>query len=553
MNRDLPGIIITGASGFIGKNLIEASVRDFRLFCLARRSQNESGIPKHENIRWSQVDIGDFSNLQEVVQSINKYGGADYVVHLAGYYDFTMKDRPEYKYTNVNGTRNVLKLAQYLNIKRFIFASSLAACKFTRNSNKILNEQSPADANYPYAKSKRQAEELILNYSSMIPCSILRLAAVYSDWCEYPPLFAFLSTWLSKRWNARIIGGKGTSSITYIHLSDLIRLIHTVINKTDSLPQVTTFVASPKGTISHNELFEAATRYFYGRPKKPMKIPKWIALPGIIVRTAIGDMLGNHPFERPWMMGYIDKKLVVDSSSTQQSLEWKPSPRNDIKRRLLFMIENMKNHYIDWTVKNETQMLRITSRFNLKAYEVLLRNRQLIINRFMDYLYLNENLERFSNYRKMDKMVLKWYITMLYQLIATSIKVGDRILIRKYIQAIAYRRFKAGFKVEEPVAFLASFERIILSELLIDPEAMDTKDQLFNAISISLQLSIDEMEESFETFEGQLEEITPLTEKGPSFTNESNLKQIISGLEDTFFDSIEHDLTKDLSVIQEQI
>jgi len=64
MNKDLPGIILTGASGFIGKHFIEASAKNYRLFCLARRSQNEAGVPRHENIRWSQVDVGDFSNLQ---------------------------------------------------------------------------------------------------------------------------------------------------------------------------------------------------------------------------------------------------------------------------------------------------------------------------------------------------------------------------------------------------------------------------------------------------------------------------------------------------------
>jgi nucleoside-diphosphate-sugar epimerase len=550
MNKDLPGIIITGASGFIGKNFIEASVRDFRLFCLARRSQNETGIPKHENIRWSQVDVSDFSNLQEVVQSINKYGGADYVLHLAGYYDFTMKDHPEYRLTNVTGTRNVLKLAQYLNIKRFIFASSLAACKFTKDPSNILHEQSAPDARYPYASSKRQAEELIHDYSGMFPCTILRLAAVFSDWCEYPPLFAFLSTWLSRQWNARILGGRGASSITYIHISDLVKLIHTIIEKADTLPRINTFVASPSGTVTHNELFEAATRYYFGRSRKPIRIPKFIALPGVIFRTAMGSIFGNKPFERPWMIRYIDRKLVVNASYTENALDWKISGRNDIRRRLLFMIENMKNHTVEWTVKNETQMMRTTSRFNLKAYEVMLRNRDLIINRMLDFVNLEENADRFANYRKMDKLVLKWYITMLYQLIATSIKVGDRILIRRYIQTIAYRRYSTGFLVHEPVDFLGQFERIIKEELLIDPETTSTKDELFNAISIAIQLSIDEMEESFETFENQPPDMILLTEKGPSLQNVGNLKTIISGLEDTFFDSIESDLMADFRLVR---
>jgi len=553
MDNTLPGIIITGASGFIGSHFVEQNANRYRMFCLARRSQREAGIAKHENIRWTQVDIGDFSNLQDVVESINQYGGADYILHLAGYYDFTMVDHPQYEQTNVVGTRNVLKLAQYLNIKRFIFASSLAACKFTSDPNHILDEQSPPDATYPYARSKRKAEEMIRNYSTMFPCSILRFAAVYSDWCEYPPLFVFLSTWLSEKWNARILGGKGESSITYIHIIDLIKMIQNILDQSDMLPQLGTYVASPSGTVTHNELYEAATKYFYGRSKRAVRMPKIIALPGIIARTVLGNLLGEKPFERPWMMRYIDKKLVVNSRQTNESLSWETSPRNDILRRLLFMIENMKNHYVDWTVKNETAMNRITTRFNIKAYEVMLRHRDFIINKMVDHVYSKQNGEEYQHYRDMDKITLKWYLMMLYQLISTSIKVGDRILIRKYIQAIALRRYKTGFPAGEVVRFLTDFERIIISELLIDPEAQETREQLFTAINISIQLSIDEIEESFELFESDSAGIVQLPELLPSLQNVGNLKEVITDLEDTFFNSLETDLLRDFELINEQI
>ena len=142
---------------------------------------------------------------------------------------------------------------------------------------------------------------------------------------------------------------------------------------------------------------------------------------------------------------------------------------------------------------------------------------------------------------------------MLYQLIATSIKVGDRILIRKYIQAIAVRRYKTGFNVEEVVFFLEDFENIMKSELLIDPVSQETREQLFTAISIAIQLSIDEMEESFELFASDTSKLVQLPDVLPTLQNVGNLKSIIADLEDTFFDSIEHDLSQDLALIHEQI
>jgi hypothetical protein len=253
------------------------------------------------------------------------------------------------------------------------------------------------------------------------------------------------------------------------------------------------------------------------------------------------------------MMKYIDRKLVVRADHTFEALSWKTSPRNDILRRLLFMIENIKNHYVDWTVKNETALHRISTRFNVKAYEVMMRHRDFIRNKMVDHVYNVDNGQAFEHYRSMDKLVLKWYITMLYQLIATSIKVGDRILIRKYIQAIAYRRYNSGFSSGEVVGFLSAFEKIMLSELLIDPEAQETREQLFTAVSIAIQMSIDEIEESFEIFETGTSGIVQLPEVMSSLQNVGNLKSIITDLEDTFFDSLEHDLSKDLAFIHEQI
>ena len=75
LNRKIPSIIVTGASGFIGRNFIEANVDNFNLFCIARRSQKEAGIPEHPNIHWIQADIGKIDNIEDFAQDILMLGG----------------------------------------------------------------------------------------------------------------------------------------------------------------------------------------------------------------------------------------------------------------------------------------------------------------------------------------------------------------------------------------------------------------------------------------------------------------------------------------------
>ena len=264
MSEILPGIVVTGASGFIGRHFVISVSGKFRLFCIARRSQKEAGISYHKNIHWLQLDITNQKNLLNAVSYIKDHGGADYVLHLAGYYDFTMKENPAYEKINVVGTRHILDMSKLIGIKRFIYSSSVAACKFSSHNN-VITEKRPVDADFPYARCKRKEEAIITEYSKTIPYSIVRLAAVYSDWCEYPMLYMLLNYWLSgKKFMSKILTGRGESAIPYIHIKDVIKLFLRIIELSDTLPLMGVYNASPQGSVSHNELFKTATRYYFG-------------------------------------------------------------------------------------------------------------------------------------------------------------------------------------------------------------------------------------------------------------------------------------------------
>ena len=175
-----PSIIVTGASGIVGRGFLEATRDNFLIYAIARRSQKEAGVPEHPNIKWIQVDIGHWLSLRWVMHNIKRSGGADYIFHLAGYYDFEYNDNPEYERTNINGTRYMLEQAKILRVKRFIYASSTAACQFPAQG-KHIDEKSPVDADYAYAVSKRKGEEMVREFSKWYPCTIVRFAAVFTE------------------------------------------------------------------------------------------------------------------------------------------------------------------------------------------------------------------------------------------------------------------------------------------------------------------------------------------------------------------------------------
>jgi len=103
----------------------------------------------------------------------------------------------------------VLELSRTLEPRHFVFSSSVAACRLPA-AGRALNEDSPADGEHVYARTKRIGEQMVREFSDSFSPIILRFAALFSDWCEYPPLFMFLDTWLSRAWNQRILGARGS-------------------------------------------------------------------------------------------------------------------------------------------------------------------------------------------------------------------------------------------------------------------------------------------------------------------------------------------------------
>ena len=498
----LPIIIVTGASGFIGHYFLEAFKYDFYIYALARRSQKEAGITMHKNINWIRVDIGEKEMVEAVIDKIALQGGADYLLHLAAYYDFGNGDNIEYKRTNVLGTKYILENATKLNLKRLIFASSVIVTEYFE-PDLIVDESSPANANFPYAKSKYECEEMIKKYASVFPCAIVRLAAIFSDWCEYGPLYVFLSNWLSNSWKSRMIAGKGTSAVPYFHVKNLNGFIAEIIKKSDHLPQLLTLVAANDGCCMHKQLFEIAVRYNYSYDISPRFMPKWFVSCGIILMDIWGRIRGMRPFERPWMIKYIDHQLNVDASKSREILSWKPIARYEILRRILFLIENMKSDPVEWDRKNEEVIYKQAPVLpNLKIYEIMLLLEDEIKNSFVEKITGVEYQQKFKTYQSLGINTLKERIEYIYRMLKIAVRTGDRLHVLAYARNLALERFKENFEAQEVINAIRFFADFIVEKLNAHPQLKNMEQRIHDQIMMTIQLIADEIEDSFDRLMG---------------------------------------------------
>lgn len=364
-----PGVIITGATGFLGKQLVKRLRDRYEIFGIGRRTPQQAGLPEGPGLHWFQANISEFETLREVFYHIQQLADIDIVLHLAAYYDFAGDNNPQYRWTNVIGTRNVLELSTSLNLKRFFFTSSVAACPFPE-TGETITEETPPTAPVYYAQSKRKGEEMIQAYQDRVPSAILRLAAIFSDWCEYEPLAVFIVTWCSRAWNSIILGGEGKSAIPYMHTQDLISFYLRVIDMHAELNPGEILQASPSGCTTHLELYKEVTRLYFGNPRTAIFVPKILARPGIIMRELLGRLTGDMPFERAWMADYIDLQLNIDASHTQHRLNWAPTPELTLMNRLPIILENMKSDPQLWKERCfSSSKTRIQSDESYQTYE----------------------------------------------------------------------------------------------------------------------------------------------------------------------------------------
>ena len=497
MNSKLPNIIVTGASGIVGKSFLNAAKERFNIFAIARRSQMEAHIKEHPNIKWIQVDIGNQKNLNQILNT-NITKKIDYVLHLAGYYNFDNTDNEEYIRTNVNGTLYILEYSKKLKVRRFLFASSVAASKFPDKNEKI-NEKSLLDDDHPYARSKKEGEEIVKKFSEHFPCSVVRFAAVFTDWCEYGPLYIFLTTWFSKKWNSNILAGKGEFAIPYIHSTCLCQILLTIFLESEKLPQYDVYIASPDGSTSHKELFKFSTQYFSGNRISPLFIPASIATIGVVVRNIWGYIIGERPFERYWMMKYTDKTLNIDSSYSRKKLNWNPTPRFGILRRLLYIIETMKSDPALFHSKNTAVLLRISKRKNFIIYEVMVKLKEEVNIGIKNCLLDTKRSDEFSHYQKIKIENFNWDISVFYQLLTASVRNHDRFILLNYLNNILVPiRYREGFESHEVCNAILEVGKIIISILIKDPELKDMKQLLHDNIAMTIQLAVDEVGNAFE-------------------------------------------------------
>ncbi len=493
----LPRVLVTGSSGFLGRHLLDELKSDYRVFGIARRTPAYTGAPLHRNITWFQVDIRDRPGLKRVFRSILNEGGVETVIHLAAHYDFTGERHPDYQRTNVEGLRNVLDECRHLDLRRFIFASSVAASDF-RARSRVVDEETPADGSHYYAKSKRIGEAMLEEYERDVPSCIVRFAALFSDWCEYPPLFKFLETWLSNSWRRRVLGCRGLLGVPYLDVREAVQFLLRVMEMQDVLHSREILIASTDGSVTTRELFEDTTLHYFGTAAKPLFLPREVCRVGMYFREHVQSLLGDRPFERAWMASYFDRRLDVDASHTRRRLDWVPRERLSVRRRLPFMIENFKSEPLEWYRRNHMAMRAVDTSANLRIHQLLEKHEELICDTMSELMTGAEGQTLYPTYQQLAAEEREWNYRVAVRHLLDSVRTRDKTIYGSFCRDLAELRFAQGFHPKEVREALQTFRDVCLGILHGDEDAADLSEEIEKHVLMTMLYGCDQIEDAFD-------------------------------------------------------
>lgn len=148
-------VFLTGSTGFVGNHVAHAYAdQGAELRLLTRKTSNLAAI---EGLPAETV-VGDLRQPESLRSAIR---GCDALVHVAADYRLWVRDPQEMYAANVEGTRELLRIAREEGVGRVVYTSSVATMGFKADGT-IVNEETPvtlADMIGHYKRSKFLGEQ----------------------------------------------------------------------------------------------------------------------------------------------------------------------------------------------------------------------------------------------------------------------------------------------------------------------------------------------------------------------------------------------------------
>lgn len=300
--RQKQTVLITGANGFIGRELCVAFVR--RGFVVKGAVRERSELPSGV----TPVIVG---NVNSETNWLDALIGVDVIIHLAArahvLVESAINPQQEFQKVNAAGTQHLASWAANVGVKRFVYVSSIGVNGLNTEAGRVFTETDVPNPHNAYALSKWEAEQALnrISAESKLEIVILRPPLVYG--ARAPGNFAEMLRVIVKGIPLPLASVHNLRSLIYIeNLIDALLLC-----ATHSEASGKTYLVSDGADISTPELLRQMGQGI-GCPVKLFRCP-----PNLLILA--GALVGKSA-----QVQRLVCSLQVDSGKIRRELNWTP-------------------------------------------------------------------------------------------------------------------------------------------------------------------------------------------------------------------------------------
>lgn len=306
-------ILITGATGFLGHNLIPRLLQaGYQVRAVVRPSSDTRFL---QTLGVDLVVIPDITDRAALTQACT---GCHSVIHAAGHFRFWDKF-PTYWHTNVAGTQAILTAATAAQVQRFVHISTLAVIGRPPISGPI-DEQTRCFPQDHYQRTKLEGESLALNFhrDQGLPVIVLRPGWFYGPWGRYA--FNRLNFEEPLRgWRIKVDNGRHILCPVYIN--DVAQA--TQLALTAGQPG---HIYNISGHVLDQTHINAIISDLSGIGHWRINIPKPVVLNLARAWTLLARFTGHEPFYPITLAPYVFEDWRVSTAKAEAELGFTPTP-----------------------------------------------------------------------------------------------------------------------------------------------------------------------------------------------------------------------------------
>lgn len=297
-------VFITGATGFVGKELTQRLIGEGHVIYAAVRSEQPVTPGVHQVLVSNATTAPTTMEWQSTLQNI------DVVFHLAARVhvmnDYAADPLAAYLQDNVQFTIELARQAAAAGVKRFVFISSIKVNGESTNG-KAFTELDPPHPQDPYAISKLQAEQGLFAVGSGIGMEVVILR---------PPL----------------VYGPGVKANfrSLLQIADrMVPLPLSCISNTRSLIYVENLVDALILCATHaaakNQLFLVCDETSISTPQLIKNIAFALGRPCMLFPFPLSTLrLGAELARKGAFLDRLTQSLIIDNTKIRNLLNWKP-------------------------------------------------------------------------------------------------------------------------------------------------------------------------------------------------------------------------------------